>query len=143
MRLLVVVDVVEELDPICRRGRGGESLEVLRLRPIARDHEPEVMTRWARREPSDQVIHPLGAGQPGQIEHIAVARELTPVEHLGCLLWPQTEIVSGVDGGVGDGDRCWHRSATRCRAERRSPRAEEMIKSLVYSDTATGRSLSR
>src|SRR5688500_695690 len=65
VRLLLVVDIVQEPDPICRRGRCGEFAEVLRVWSIARDDKSEVLTRRARKEPSDQIIYALGARQSG------------------------------------------------------------------------------
>jgi hypothetical protein len=63
MWLLIVVDVVEEADPI-RRGRRSRLLaQLARLGPIAGDHQSQFLARGAGGEAGDQVVDAFGTGQ--------------------------------------------------------------------------------
>ena len=89
------------------RSAAGEAAATLAqeagLGAVAGDHQPQVVARPARGEAGDQVVDPLGVGEPGQEQHVPAGRQPAPGEprlHLGRV---RVEELGGVDRRVGDG----------------------------------------
>ncbi len=99
----------------------GPLPHVVERGPGARDHETHVVAAVGPAEPVDQVVHALLGRDPRQEQHVPVALEAAPGQHL--VDDDRRRLAAArVDGGIGDAD-----PRPALGSERRSPMCVDQV----------------
>lgn len=103
-RLLRIVHVVEEGDPVMDRRGSRERMQVGLGRTAAGDHETHLVLGARPGVRLDEVIDALRRGQPGQEEDVAVPLQTASLQSRLDLRPVEIHIGAGVDRRIGDRD---------------------------------------